>query len=109
MLLLLDNFEQVLEAAPKIVELMETCPKVRFVVTSRAPLRVRGEKELFVPPLAVPFSNGNLNLQDVWQYAAVELFIQRATSIKPDFAVTDENAPAIAEICYRLDGLPLAI
>ena len=109
MLLLLDNFEQVLEAAPKIVELMETCPKLRLIVTSRAALRVRGEKELFVPPLAVPLSHGYFDLQNVSQYAAVELFIQRAKSIKPDFTVTDENAPAIAEICYRLDGLPLAI
>lgn len=109
MLLLLDNFEQVLEAAPKIVELMETCPGLRLVVTSRAPLRVRGEKELFVPPLAVPLSHGQFDLQNVSQYTAVELFIQRARSIKPDFTVTNENAPAIAEICHRLDGLPLAI
>ena len=109
MLLLLDNFEQVLEAAPRIVELMESCPKLRLVVTSRAALRVRGEKELFVPPLAVPLSPGYFDLQNVSQYAAVELFIERAKSIKPDFTVTDENAPAIAEICHRLDGLPLAI
>ncbi len=109
MLLLLDNFEQVLEAAPKIVELMETCPKLRLVVTSRAPLRVRSEKELFVPPLTVPLPNGYIDLQNTSQYAAVELFIQRARNIRPDFAVTNENAPAIAEICHRLDGLPLAI
>ena len=109
MLLLLDNFEQVLDAAPKIVELMETCPTLRLLVTSRAALRVRGEKELFVPPLAVPLSHGYFDLQNVSQYTAVELFIQRAKSVKPDFAATDENAPAIAEICHRLDGLPLAI
>jgi predicted ATPase len=109
MLLLLDNFEQVIEAAPQVAELMETCPKLRLVVTSRAPLRVRGEKELFVPPLAVPLPNGYFDLLNVSQYAAVELFIQRARSIKPDFAVTNENAPAVAEICHRLDGLPLAI
>jgi predicted ATPase len=109
MLLLLDNFEQVIGAAPQVVELMETCPKLRLVVTSRAPLRVRGEKELFVPPLAVPLPNGYFDLLNVSQYAAVELFIQRARSIKPDFAVTNENAPAVAEICHRLDGLPLAI
>ena len=109
MLLLLDNFEQVLEAAPKVVELMETCPKLRLVVTSRAALRVRGEKELFVPPLTVPLPNGYIDLQNTSQYAAVELFIQRARNIRPDFAVTNENAPAIAEICHRLDGLPLAI
>lgn len=109
MLLLLDNFEQVLEAAPTIAELMEACPGLRFVVTSRAALRVRGEKELFVPPLAIPARNENFEFKNVSQYAAVELFIQRAKSIKPDFHVTNENAPAIAEICHRLDGLPLAI
>ncbi|HJS17940.1 MAG TPA: DUF4062 domain-containing protein [Anaerolineales bacterium] len=109
MLLLLDNFEQVLEAAPSITELMEACPKLRFLVTSRAALRVRGEKELFVPPLTIPALNGHFDLRDVSQYEAVELFIQRAKNIKPDFTVTDENAPAIAEICHRLDGLPLAI
>jgi predicted ATPase len=109
MLLLLDNFEQVLEAAPKIVELIESCPQLRIVVTSRAPLRVRGEKELFVPPLDVPLAHGQFDMQNVSQYTAVELFIQRARSIRPDFTVTNENAPAIAEICHRLDGLPLAI
>ena len=109
MLLLLDNFEQVLEAAPKIIELLETCRKLRAIVTSRASLRVRGERELFVPPLAVPLTSGHIDLQHLSQFAAVELFIQRATSIKPGFAVTIENAPAVAEICHRLDGLPLAI
>jgi predicted ATPase len=109
MLLLLDNFEQVLEAAPKIAELMEACPELRIVVTSRAPLRIRGEKELFVPPLAVPAHQGFVDLQNMAQYAAVELFIQRAQSMKTDFTVTNENAPAVAEICRQLDGLPLAI
>jgi len=108
-LLLLDNFEQVLEAAPKVAELMEACPELRFVVTSRAPLHLRGEKELFVPPLAIPVYTENFDLQSVSQYAAVELFIQRARSIKPEFKVTNENALAVAEICHRLDGLPLAI
>lgn len=109
MLLLLDNFEQVLEAAPKVAELMEACPDVRFVVTSRAPLKVRSERELFVQPLTAPAHHAQIDLKDVSQYEAVELFIQRAKSINPGFAVTDENAPAVAEICHRLDGLPLAI
>jgi predicted ATPase len=111
MLLLLDNFEQVIQAAPRVAELMEACPELRIVVTSRAPLRVRGEKEIFVPPLAAPapWQLAALQMESIAQYAAVELFIQRAQSIKPDFAVTNENAPAVAEICHRLDGLPLAI
>ncbi|HXD09654.1 MAG TPA: DUF4062 domain-containing protein, partial [Anaerolineales bacterium] len=109
MLLLLDNFEQVLPAAPQIAELMETCPELRFVITSRAPLHLRGEKELFVPPLAVPAHHENLDLNHITRYASVELFMQRAQSLRPDFTVTDENAAVIAEICHRLDGLPLAI
>ena len=109
MLLLLDNFEQVLEAAPNIAELMEACPELRFVTTSRAPLHLRGEKELFVPPLAIPAHFENIDLQSLTRYASVELFIQRAQNIRPDFNVTSENAATIAEICHRLDGLPLAI
>ena len=107
MLLLLDNFEQVLEAAPNVAKLMEACPELRFLVTSRAPLRVRGEKELFVPPLAIPMSQGHFDFQNVSQYTAVELFIQRARGIKPDFTVTNENAPAIASMgCHLQLNLP---
>lgn len=114
-LLLLDNFEQVVDAAPYIAQLLQACPKLQVLATSRTPLRVRGEKELPVPPLALPprphlMSPPNLRRDDALsQYAAVELFIQRARDVKSDFAVTNETAPAIAEICYRLDGLPLAI
>jgi predicted ATPase len=109
MLLLLDNFEQVVSAAPSVSALLESGPRLKILVTSRTPLRVRGEKELPVPPLAVPLSQHAFDLQSLSQYAAVALFIQRAQGVKPDFAVTNENAPAVAEICYRLDGLPLAI
>jgi len=109
MLLLLDNFEQVVEVSPRIAELLETCPKLKAVATSRTPLRLRAEKELPVPPLAVPSDQNFTNLDNLSQYAAVELFIQRAQAVKPDFNVTNANAPAVAEICYRLDGLPLAI
>ena len=109
MLLLLDNFEQVVAAAPYIGDLLEACPRLKILVTSRTPLRLRAEKELPVSPLMVPtledYSNGN----SLSQFAAVELFIQRAAAIKPDFTVTNANAPAVAEICHRLDGLPLAI
>jgi predicted ATPase/class 3 adenylate cyclase len=109
MLLLLDNFEQVLAAAPMVTELLEACPGLRLLVTSRAPLRLRGEQEFPVPPLAVPDLRRLPPLPILSQYTAVELFVQRAVNVKPDFAVTNENAPAVAEICSRLDGLPLAI
>ncbi len=108
-LLLLDNFEQVVEAAPRVAELLEACPGVKCIVTSRTPLRLRAEKEFPVPPLPVPSLEKLANLGSLSQYAAVELFIQRAQAVKPIFTVTNANAPAVAEICYRLDGLPLAI
>jgi predicted ATPase/Tfp pilus assembly protein PilF len=108
MLLLLDNFEQVVAAAPDIGRLLESCPQLVALVTSRVALRVRGEHQLPVPPLTVPLRN-DADLKSVAQYSAVALFIQRARGVRPNFAVTSENAPAVAEICRRLDGLPLAI
>ena len=108
-LLLLDNFEQVLAAAPTIAELLEACPQAKMLVTSRAPLHLRAEKELPVPTLAVPPLGQAPDLLPLSQYSAVQLFIQRAQSVKPDFRLTNENAPVVAEICHRLDGLPLAI
>jgi predicted ATPase/DNA-binding XRE family transcriptional regulator len=109
MLLLLDNFEQVLDAAPAIAELLATCPRVKVVVTSRAVLRVRAEREFPVPPLAVPDLAHLPPLADLGQYPAVALFVQRVQAVKPTFALTMGNAPAVATICARLDGLPLAI
>jgi predicted ATPase len=109
MLLLLDNFEQVLPAAPQVAGLLEVCPMVKMLVTSRASLHLRAEKELPIPPLKVPPFMEVPGLQPLSQYSAVELFIQRCQAVKPDFKVTSENAPAVAEICQRLDGLPLAI
>jgi predicted ATPase/Tfp pilus assembly protein PilF len=108
-LLLLDNFEQVLPAALHMAELLEACPRAKLLVTSRAPLHLRAEKELPVPPLAVPPLNEASDLQPLSQYSAVQMFIQRSQGVRPSFQVTNENAPAVAEICYRLDGLPLAI
>jgi predicted ATPase len=108
-LLLLDNFEQVLKAAPQVGDLLEACPKVKALVTSRAPLHIRAEKELPIPPLAVPPLKESKELQPLSQYSAVQLFIQRCQAVKVDFQVSNENAPAVAEICSRLDGLPLAI
>jgi predicted ATPase/DNA-binding CsgD family transcriptional regulator len=112
-LLILDNFEQVLEAAPLVADLLSAAFHLKVLVTSRVPLHLRGEKEFPVPPLGLPpvgVRHDALRPSDQFsQYEAVRLFIERATDVKPDFQVTNENAPAIAEICSRLDGLPLAI
>ncbi len=109
LLLLLDNFEQVVSAAPVVTELLETCPRLKILVTSRTPLHVRGEKEQPVPTLALPDRKSLPDVERLRQYAAVELFIQRVLDVKPDFTITPESLLAIAEICTRLDGLPLAI
>jgi predicted ATPase/class 3 adenylate cyclase/DNA-binding CsgD family transcriptional regulator len=108
-LLLLDNFEQVVEAAVEVAALLARCPKLNVLVTSRAVLHVRGEHEFAVPPLAIPDPGHLPDLVALLQYEAVALFIARAQAVKPAFQVTNANAPAIAEICFRLDGLPLAI
>ncbi len=108
-LLLLDNFEQVIEAAPFAAQLLHECPELKMIVTSRAPLRVQGEYEFPVLPLAVPDLTQAPTAKELERYASVTLFVQRAQSIRSDFAVTRENAKALAEICTRLDGLPLAL
>jgi predicted ATPase/class 3 adenylate cyclase len=108
-LLVLDNFEQVNDAAPQIAELLVRAGKVSVLVTSRSPLRVSGEREYPVPPLGVPDPRHLPDLEQFSTYESVALFIERATAVRPDFAVTGANAPAVAEICVRLDGLPLAI
>lgn len=109
LLLLLDNFEQVVEAAVEVAGLLARCPRLKVLVTSRAALHVRGEQEFDVPPLAVPDPKHFPDLITLSQYEAVALFISRAQAVKPEFQVTNANAPAVAEICVRLDGLPLAI
>jgi predicted ATPase len=109
MLLVLDNFEQLLPAAPTVADLVAAGPALRVVVTSRSPLHVYGEHEFPVPPLALPDLGALPSLERLTQYESVALFLQRAQAVKPDFALTSENAPAIAEICARLDGLPLAL
>jgi predicted ATPase len=109
LLLLLDNFEQVASAALQVAELLAACPKLKVLVTSRVMLHVRAEHEFAVPPLSVPNPKRLPDLLDLSQYEAVQLFIARALAVKPDFAVTTTNAPALAGICARLDGLPLAI
>src|SRR5271165_5524563 len=106
LLLVLDNFEQVTEAAPVVAELLAAAPGLMTLVTSRTVLRISGEHELCVPPLAVPPSGDAGNLDD---YASIRLFMARAGAAAPGFELTGRNAEAIAEICRRLDGLPLAI
>lgn len=112
-LLILDNFEQVIAAASHIPGLLEAAPGLKVLVTSRIVLRIRGEVEYQVPALALPdpkrLPSGPALLSTLNQYDAVRLFIERAQSARHDFAITTDNAPAVAEICYRLDGLPLAI
>jgi predicted ATPase/DNA-binding CsgD family transcriptional regulator len=109
LLLLLDNFEQVLAAAPRLADLLATCPNLHLLVTSRAALRLHGEHEFAVPPLSLPDLKHLPTSDELAQYAACTLFVQRAQAIKPDFQLTEANARIIAEICVRLDGLPLAI
>jgi predicted ATPase/DNA-binding CsgD family transcriptional regulator len=131
MLLVLDNFEQVLSAAPLVATLLAAAPDLHVLTTSRAVLHLSGEHEFAVPPLALPPRSNTtestehreigraapppsaesyvITLANLTQYEAVRLLIDRAQAVKSDFAVTNDNAPAVAEICYRLDGLPLAI
>ncbi len=108
-LLILDNLEQVISAAPLVGELLVAAPGLKVLATSRVALRLRGEQEFSVPPLSLPDPKHLPPLPALSEYAAVDLFVQRAMSVKPDFEVTGENGSAVAEICASLDGLPLAI
>jgi predicted ATPase/DNA-binding CsgD family transcriptional regulator len=109
MLLLLDNFEHIIEAASFVGDLLSTAPGLRILVTSREALRIYGEREYPVQPMELPDLNGVDSLADFSHVEAVALFSQRAQAAKLDFEINDEDIPAIAEICRRLDGLPLAI
>jgi predicted ATPase len=111
MLLILDNFEQVMAGVPHVVELLAGCSMLKLLITSREALHIRAERVYRVPPLSVPTLRDAREMipSRLSQYEAVTLFIERATAVVPDFHVTNENAPAVAEICARLDGLPLAI
>jgi predicted ATPase/transcriptional regulator with XRE-family HTH domain len=109
MVLILDNFEHLMEAAPRIAELVGACPQLAVLVTSRAALRVRAEQQFRVAPLLVPTGFRTASVEALGAVAAVRLFVARAQAIEPDFQLTSKNALAVARICYRLDGLPLAI
>ncbi len=109
LLLVLDNFEQVTEAAPLVADLLGAAPAVVALVTSRTVLRIRGEYEFAVPTLPVPQARAGGDTAGLLQCASVGLFVERARAAAPGFELTSENAEAVAEICRRLDGLPLAI
>lgn len=108
-LLVLDNFEQILPAASVVGQLLGASPALKVITSSRAPLRIAGEQEFPVPPLELPDPQRLPALEVLAQSDAVRLFIERAMAVRPDFRVTPENAAAVAEVVYRLDGLPLAI
>jgi len=107
-LLILDNLEQVLDAAGDIADLVSRCPDLQVIATSRAPLKIGAESELPLPPLELPPADATAP-EDLARYPAVELFVQRAQKVKASFAVEAENSAAIVAICRRLDGLPLAL
>jgi predicted ATPase/transcriptional regulator with XRE-family HTH domain len=109
MLLLLDNFEQVGAAAPLLADLLSACRQLTVLVTSRAALHVQGEHHFDVPPLALPDAAQEPTAEAMARSPAVALFVQRAQAVRPTFQLTETTAPAVAAICRRLDGLPLAI
>src|SRR5215213_822907 len=108
-LLVLDNFEHLVEAAPIVTDLLSACPGVTILVTSRVRLRVSGEHEFPVAALELADLNRDRGVDEIARRAAVRLFVARAQAVQPDFVLTPENAGAVAEICRRVDGLPLAV
>lgn len=109
-LIVLDNFEQVTAAGSTVARLLDECPGLKLLVTSREALHIRGEHRFPVPPLTLPEAAARRHsAEQLIRYEAIQLFVERAQAIRPDFRLTDENASAVAEICLRLDGLPLAI
>ena len=109
MLLVLDNFEQIVAAAPLVGALLEQCRNLTLLVTSRVPLHLSGEQDYLVQPLQLPAPERLPGIEQLGQVEAVALFVQRAGEHRADFQLTEENAPAVVELCRRLDGLPLAI
>ena len=109
MLLLLDNFEQIITSAPQLADLLAACQKLKVLVTSRQALHIHGEHEFYVPPLDLPDLKRLPRPNELRKCASVELFVERGQAVKPDFGINDQNARAVAEICVLLDGLPLAL
>ena len=108
-LLVLDNFEQLIEAAPQLYQLLSSTTNVKVLVTSRVPLHIVGETQFTVQPLALPQVQAAETDQALMEYPAIRLFVERARAVQPDFQLTSENTETVIEICRRLDGLPLAI
>src|SRR5580765_1815151 len=108
-LLVLDNFEQVLDAAPPVADLLTSVPLLRLLVTSRASLRVRGERHYVVGPLELDSASDAMSPGDLGRAPAVRLFVERVRDVQPDFRLTAANGPTVAAICGRLDALPLAL
>jgi predicted ATPase/transcriptional regulator with XRE-family HTH domain len=108
-LLVLDNFEHLLDAAPLVADLLTSVPSLRLLVTSRAPLHVRGEREYVVRPLALQAASDATSPADLARVPAVRLFVERVRDVRPDFRLTPANGPTVAAICRRLDALPLAL
>ena len=109
MLLILDNFEHILPAAPLISDLLAGASRLKIMVTSRASLQLYGEWDYLVPSLTLPDPSQSLSLEQVAAYDAIQLFVERARAVTPEFKLNAENGPTIAQICRMLDGLPLAI
>jgi predicted ATPase/DNA-binding CsgD family transcriptional regulator len=109
LLLVLDNFEQIMDAASTVAELLVAAPGLKLLVTSREVLRLSSEQQYPIPPLAMPDLRAPLVAGTISQVAAVDLFVQRARAIKHTFTLTNDNAPNVAQLCARLEGLPLAI
>src|SRR5262249_40894997 len=110
LLLVVDNVEQLLStAAPQISQILDHAPRIKMLITSREPLQIRGEWTVEVPPLPLPDPSQLPELERLHQIPSVALFVQRASEVDPGFALTEENARDIAEICQHLDGLPLAL
>jgi predicted ATPase/class 3 adenylate cyclase len=109
MLLVLDNFEHVVAAAPRLAALLAACPRLKILVSSRVVLHIAGERQLAVPPLELPDPNVSLSMTNVISCDAIQLFVERARRVKPTFEMSAIDAAAVAQICRRVDGLPLAI
>jgi non-specific serine/threonine protein kinase len=109
LLMVLDNFEHLTAAALLLTKLLAAAPRLKMVVTSRALLHLSQEREYFVPPLGTPGTSAQVSPEDLMRYASVRLFVERARGVKASFVLSDENARSVAEICLRVDGLPLAI
>jgi predicted ATPase len=109
-LLILDNCEHLIEACAELAEtLLRSCPELRILATSREALGIAGEISWSVPSLTLPDLRRLLDVESLSHYESARLFVERAAAVKPTFTLTEQNAPAVARVCYRLDGIPLAI